>query len=85
MSPVGALVSKVVVGEVKTVSPHPNADKLRVTEVDIGSGPLLQIVCGAPNVVVGMRVPCAQVGASLPGIEIKEATLRGVASSGMLC
>jgi phenylalanyl-tRNA synthetase beta chain len=76
---------KVVVALVKSVSPHPNADKLRVTEVDAGQGGLLQIVCGAPNVAVGMRVPCALVGAKLPGIEIKPAKLRGVDSNGMLC
>ena len=77
--------SQVVVAEIKTVSPHPNADKLRVTEVDAGTGSLLQIVCGAPNVAVGMRVPCALVGAKLPGLEIKAAKLRGVDSNGMLC
>jgi phenylalanyl-tRNA synthetase beta chain len=85
MSPVAPPYDKIVVAEVKTVNPHPNADKLRVTEVDVGTGSLLQIVCGAPNVAVGMRVPCALVGAKLPGIEIKEAKLRGVDSNGMLC
>ena len=85
MSPVAPPYEKIVVAEVKTVNPHPNADKLRVTEVDVGAAGLLQIVCGAPNVAVGMRVPCALVGAKLPGIEIKEAKLRGVDSSGMLC
>ncbi len=85
ISPVAPAYDKIVVAEVKTVSPHPNADKLRVTEVDVGTGALLQIVCGAPNVAVGMRVPCALVGAMLPGIEIKEAKLRGVDSNGMLC
>ena len=75
----------IVVAEVKTVAPHPNADKLRVCEVDAGTGILLQIVCGAPNVFAGMRVPCALVGAKLPGLEIKAAKLRGVDSSGMLC
>lgn len=85
ITPVAPPYNKIVVAEVKTVSPHPNADKLRVTEVDVGSGHLLQIVCGAPNVAVGMRVPCALVGAMLPGLEIKEAKLRGVDSNGMLC
>ena len=56
-----------------------------MTEVDAGTGGLLQIVCGAPNVEVGMRVPCAMVGAVLPGLEIKAAKLRGVESNGMLC
>ena len=51
----------------------------------LGEGNRLQIVCGAPNVVVGIKVPCALVGATLPGIEIKKAKVRGVESSGMLC
>ncbi len=84
-TPVAAAFGNIVVAEVKTVIPHPNADKLRVTEVDAGTGALLQIVCGAPNVAVGMRVPCAKVGAVLPGLEIRQATLRGVESNGMLC
>ena len=85
MSAVAPAFDKIVVAEIKTVNPHPNADKLRVTEVDVGTASLLQIVCGAPNVVVGMRVPCAMVGAKLPGFDIKEAKLRGVDSNGMLC
>jgi phenylalanyl-tRNA synthetase beta chain len=85
ITPVAPPYSKIVVAEVKTVNPHPNADKLRVTEVDAGTGGMLQIVCGAPNVAAGMRVPCALVGAKLPGLEIKEAKLRGVDSHGMLC
>ena len=85
ISPVAPTFDKIVVGEVRTVAPHPNADKLRVTEVDVGAGGLLQIVCGAPNVTVGMRAPVALVGAKLPGLEIKEAKLRGVDSRGMLC
>ncbi|MEI6737558.1 MAG: phenylalanine--tRNA ligase subunit beta, partial [Pseudomonadota bacterium] len=84
-TPVAAEFEKIVVAEVKTVAPHPNADKLRVTQVDAGTGALLQIVCGAPNVAVGMRVPCALAGAKLPGLEIKRATLRGIESNGMLC
>jgi phenylalanyl-tRNA synthetase beta chain len=77
--------SGIVVAQVKKVTPHPNADKLRVTEVDAGTGELLTIVCGAPNVAEGQKVPCALVGAKLPGMEIKKATLRGVESSGLLC
>ncbi len=84
-SPVAAAFNRIVVGEVKTVASHPDADKLRVAQVDVGTGALLQIVCGAPNVAVGMRVPCALVGAFLPGLEIKQAKLRGVESNGMLC
>ncbi len=85
MSAVAPAFNKIVVGEIKTINAHPNADKLRITEVDVGTGSLLQIVCGAPNVVVGMRVPCALVGAKLPGFDIKEAKKRGVDSNGMLC
>ncbi len=85
IAPVAAAFNNIVVAEVKTTAPHPNADKLRVCEVDAGAGALLQIVCGAPNVAAGMRVPCALVGAMLPGLEIKQAKLRGVESNGMLC
>ena len=77
--------SGVVVAQVKKVSPHPNADKLRVTEVDAGTGELLTIVCGAPNVAEGQKVPCALVGARISQTEIRKAKLRGVESSGMLC
>lgn len=77
--------SKVVVAQIIAFEKHPNADKLRVCQVDAGVGEPLQIVCGAPNVEVGMKVPCALVGAELPGIEIKQAKLRGVDSFGMLC
>lgn len=80
----------VVVGEVMSVEQHPDADKLRVTQVNIGDAEPLQIVCGAPNVTVGMKVPVATVGAVLPsddkqGFKIKKSKLRGVASNGMLC
>jgi len=78
--------SGVVVAEVKEVTAHENADRLRVTQVDVGSGELVQIVCGAPNVAVGLKVPCALPGAVLPGdFKIKPAKMRGVASNGMLC
>jgi len=82
---VAAEFDQIVVAEVKSTAQHPNADKLRVCEVDAGTGAILQIVCGAPNVAPGMRVPCALVGAKLPGLEIKQAKLRGVESNGMLC
>ena len=85
ITPVAAAFDNIVVAEVKSTAPHPNADKLRVCQVDAGTGTFLQIVCGAPNVAPGMRVPCALVGAKLPGLEIKQATLRGVESNGMLC
>jgi phenylalanyl-tRNA synthetase beta chain len=81
-----AAYTGVVVGKVKSVEPHPDADKLRVCQVDDGSGTELQVVCGAPNAATGMLVPFAQVGAQLPGgLKIKKAKLRGVESFGMLC
>src|ERR1700748_3271110 len=83
--PVAPAFSGSVVAPVKSVAPHPNADKLRVTQVDAGTGETLTIVCGAPNVAAGQKVPCPLVVARLPGLEIKKAKLRGVESSGMLC
>ena len=84
----GADFSNVVVAEVLSVEKHPDADKLKLCSVAVGEASPLQIVCGAPNVVAGMKVPCARVGARLPGmpgIEIKQARVRGIESSGMLC
>lgn len=75
---------RVVVAEVLSVAKHPQADRLNVCQVNVGTAPLT-IVCGAPNVRAGMRVPAALVGAKLPGIEIKLAKVRGVESQGMLC
>ncbi|RZL90161.1 MAG: phenylalanine--tRNA ligase subunit beta [Variovorax sp.] len=83
--------SKIVVGEIKEAVQHPNADRLRVCQVDAGQGALLSIVCGAPNARVGIKVPVALVGAELPPGEdgqpflIKLGKLRGVESQGMLC
>ena len=83
--------SKIVVGEIKQAEQHPNADRLRVCQVDVGQGALLNIVCGAPNARVGIKVPCALVGAELPPGDdgkpflIKLGKLRGVESQGMLC
>jgi phenylalanyl-tRNA synthetase beta chain len=86
IEPVAGAFSMVVVGEVLKVEPHPDADKLRVTEVDVGQTGPLSIVCGAPNVAVGMKVPVALVGAKLPGdFKIRKSKLRGVPSHGMLC
>jgi phenylalanyl-tRNA synthetase beta chain len=76
----------VVVAEVLSMEPHPNADRLRVCQVNVGKVTPLQIVCGASNVRPGLRIPAALVGAKLPGgLEIKAAKLRGVDSFGMLC
>ncbi|CAC5950760.1 tRNA-binding domain-containing protein [Staphylococcus aureus] len=79
------LSPKFVVGYVETKDKHPDADKLSVLNVNVGND-TLQIVCGAPNVEAGQKVVVAKVGAVLPsGMVIKDAELRGVASSGMIC
>src|SRR5829696_3831085 len=84
--PVAPPFTGVVVGHLTQVERHPNADKLTVCAVDIGVKPTLTIVCGAPNVAPGIKVPCAIVGASLPdGVRIDAAAVRGVQSQGMLC
>ncbi|MBK5206715.1 MAG: phenylalanine--tRNA ligase subunit beta [Polaromonas sp.] len=91
LKPVAPPFTKIVVGEIKEAVQHPNADRLRVCRVDVGQGSLLNIVCGAPNARVGIKVPCALVGAELPPGEdgkpfvIKVGKLRGVESQGMLC
>ncbi|RYU63243.1 phenylalanine--tRNA ligase subunit beta [Methylolobus aquaticus] len=78
--------SGVVVAEVEAIAPHPQADRLKVCQVGIGAAQPLQIVCGAPNVAVGMRAPLAVEGARLPGgMAIGRSKLRGVESQGMLC
>lgn len=86
IEPVGATFEGVVVAAVVAKSPHPDADKLNVCQVDDGSGEPVQVVCGAPNVEVGQKVPFACVGAVLPeNFKIKQAKLRGVESRGMIC
>jgi phenylalanyl-tRNA synthetase beta chain len=85
MTPVAPAFEKVVVGQVLTKDKHPDADRLNVLTVDVGQAEPLNIVCGAGNVTVGMKAPCALVGAKLPGIEIKQAKVRGIASFGMMC
>ena len=78
--------NQVVVAQVLEVVKHPDADRLNVCQVDIGTGTPQQIVCGAPNVAAGLKVPCALPGAQLPGdFKIKVAKVRGIESSGMLC
>lgn len=84
-TPVCGEFDHVVVGEVKECWAHPDSDHLHVTKVDVGGPELLQIVCGAPNCRQGLKVACSVVGATLPGIKIKAAKLRGVDSQGMLC
>lgn len=83
--PVCGEFTKVVVAKVVECVDHPNSDHLHVTKIDAGTGELLQIVCGAPNCRAGLKVACSLVGATLPGITIKPAKLRGVESAGMLC
>ncbi len=91
LKPVAPAFTKIVVGEIKEAVQHPNADRLRVCKVDVGQAEWLDIVCGAPNARVGIKVPCALVGAELPPGEdgkpflIKVGQLRGVESQGMLC
>lgn len=91
LRPVAPPFSGVLVGHIVDVQPHPNADRLRVCSVDIGRSAPLTIVCGASNARVGLRVPCATVGAELPSADgaapfkIKLGKLRGVPSEGMLC
>ncbi|MHB0775583.1 phenylalanine--tRNA ligase subunit beta [Halomonas sp. WWR20] len=86
VEPVAATFNGVVVAEVVAKQPHPDADKLNVCQVDDGSGEPVQVVCGAPNVAIGQKVPFARVGAVLPeGFKIKKAKLRGVESRGMIC
>ena len=85
-APVAPPFSSVIVAQVVSVERHPNADKLNVCQVDVGTGVISQIVCGAPNVAPGLKVPCALPGAELPGgMKIGVATMRGVESAGMLC
>lgn len=79
----------VLIGEIREVEQHPNADRLKLTKVDVGHADLLSIVCGAPNVAVGQKVPVALVGATLypdeNGFKIKKSKIRGELSEGMIC
>jgi phenylalanyl-tRNA synthetase beta chain len=85
MTPAAPPFNNVVVAEILSAEKHPDADRLRVCQVDVGESAPVTIVCGAPNATAGLRVPCARPGAKLPGIEIKVAKVRGVESFGMLC
>ena len=82
----GANWNKMVIGELLEVAPHPKADRLQLTKVRIGDGPILNIVCGARNIAAGQRIPVALVGAAMPdGRQIERAEKMGIASEGMLC
>ena len=91
LQPVAPPFTGIVVGEIKEAVQHPDADRLRICQVDVGQGAWLNIVCGAPNARVGIKIPCATVGAELPPgddgkpFTIKVGKLRGVESQGMLC
>lgn len=85
VTPAAGIFTGVVVGEVLSTEQHPDADKLRVCQVSNGTE-TFQVVCGAPNVRPGLKIPFAMIGAELPGdFKIKKAKLRGVESNGMLC
>ena len=86
VAPAAPMFSKVVVGVIREVTAHPDAERLRVCSVDVGGDRALQVVCGAPNAAVGLKVACALDGAVLPGGQaIERTTVRGVESQGMLC
>ncbi|MFH1236721.1 MAG: phenylalanine--tRNA ligase subunit beta [Parcubacteria group bacterium] len=82
----GEGLDTIVVGEIKTIVKHPAADKLQIAKVHIGKGKVLSIVCGAPNIKIGQKVPTALIGTTLPnGMVIEHRPIRGVDSEGMLC
>jgi len=86
LAPVAPAFNNVVVAQVLSVEKHPDADRLNVCQVNVGEAEPLTIVCGATNVAAGIKVPCARIGAVLPGdFKIKQAKVRGIASFGMLC
>ncbi|MDP2030596.1 MAG: phenylalanine--tRNA ligase subunit beta, partial [Thiobacillus sp.] len=85
LAPVAPPFNNVLVAEILSAEKHPDADRLRVCQVDVGEANPVTIVCGAPNASAGLKVPCARPGAKLPGIEIKVAKVRGIESFGMLC
>lgn len=86
VEPAAPVFDRVVVGHITDLAPHPQAERLQVATVDVGQGEPLQIVCGAPNVCIGMHAPTALTGAVLPnGVRVEAAELRGVGSQGMLC
>ena len=84
IEPAAPPFDRVVVGEILSVEKHPQADRLNVCQVNVGAAPLT-IVCGAPNARAGLRAPVALIGATLPGLTIRQAKVRGVESQGMMC
>lgn len=83
---IGGVPEGILVGEIMEIAKHPNADKLQLTKINVGTNNYLSIVCGAPNIKVGDKVPVATIGTILPGdFIIKEAEIRGEKSLGMLC
>jgi len=84
---IGIKLPRVVIGVIKEITKHPNADKLQITKTDVGktNGGVLQIVCGASNIKVGQKVPVALIGAKFDDFEIKKVAIRGIESNGMLC
>lgn len=86
IAPVAGALTNIVVGEIRGITPHPQAERLRICDVSIGKSKSLTIVCGAENARVGMKAPLALAGATLPsGTMIKQTDVRGVSSAGMLC
>ena len=85
LTPAAPSFDKVVVAEILSAEKHPDADRLRICQVDVGESAPVTIVCGAPNAAAGLKVPCARPEAKLPGMDIKVAQVRGVESFGMLC
>lgn len=86
MIDLGKAFDHVVVGQILAIDAHPNADKVRVTKIDMGDSTIRQIICGAQNIEVGQKVPVALPGAVLPGdFRIEKRAMRGVESEGMLC
>jgi len=82
----GAELSKVICVEIKSLKPHPESDKLNLVTFDLGEGKLKEVVCGAPNVAVGLKVPYAPTGVTLPnGMTLEPKKIRGILSDGMLC
>jgi phenylalanyl-tRNA synthetase beta chain len=86
LTDMGRGLEKVVVGQILERNKHPNADRLSLTKIDVGTGTPLSIVCGAQNIAAGQKIPVALIGAKIPnGLEIKAAEIRKVPSQGMLC